>query len=264
MPVVDLGYAQHQGSYNGSSSTTSFLGIRYAAPSTGSSGMALNLVDVRGSDARNSSSYPSVNMRTEYKGTPQGTIETIGDVKCYVGTPTGSYDHTKLLVDDFAKAGYKTIAPDYLNGDEAPPYAMNNPDFDVKAWVMKHLPNTTRPPLDKVIAALKDQGVTKFAVTGYCFGGRSTFDLAIDNVIQVAIVAHPSQLAIPDDFEKYRDQAKEDIDKILDGFPPGYRRDLWPNCEHGFAVRANILDSLQLAGKEGAFINAVAWLKQYF
>ncbi|KAH7888217.1 Alpha/Beta hydrolase protein [Phlebopus sp. FC_14] len=35
MPVVDLGYAQYQGSYNASSNTTSFLGIRYAAPPTG-------------------------------------------------------------------------------------------------------------------------------------------------------------------------------------------------------------------------------------
>jgi hypothetical protein len=36
-PVVDLGYASYQGVYNESTSITSFLGIRYAAPPTGTS-----------------------------------------------------------------------------------------------------------------------------------------------------------------------------------------------------------------------------------
>jgi len=35
-PVVDLGYAQYQGSTNGTTDITSFLGIRYAAPPIGS------------------------------------------------------------------------------------------------------------------------------------------------------------------------------------------------------------------------------------
>lgn len=42
-----------------------------------------------------------------------------------------------------------------------------------------------RPSLDKVIAALKEEGVTKFGATGYCFGGRYTFDLAFDNIIHM-------------------------------------------------------------------------------
>lgn len=34
-PVVDLGYAQYQGSFNASSNITQFLGIRFAAAPTG-------------------------------------------------------------------------------------------------------------------------------------------------------------------------------------------------------------------------------------
>jgi dienelactone hydrolase len=41
------------------------------------------------------------------------------------------------------------------------------------AWLANHGSDKTRPPLDKVIAALKEQGVTKFGATGYCFGGTS-------------------------------------------------------------------------------------------
>lgn len=41
------------------------------------------------------------------------------------------------------------------------------------AWIAKHGNAQTRPVLDKVLAALKDTGVTGFGATGYCFGGRS-------------------------------------------------------------------------------------------
>ena len=33
--IVDLGYAQYQGTFNSTSNTTNFLGIRYAAPPVG-------------------------------------------------------------------------------------------------------------------------------------------------------------------------------------------------------------------------------------
>ncbi len=34
-----------------------------------------------------------------------------------------------------------------------------------------HGPAQTRPPLDQVIAALKETGVNEFGASGYCFGG---------------------------------------------------------------------------------------------
>jgi hypothetical protein len=44
--------------------------------------------------------------------------------------------------------------------------------FDLKAWSPKHGAAQCRPPLDKVIAALKEQNVTRFGVSGHCFGGK--------------------------------------------------------------------------------------------
>lgn len=67
-----------------------------------------------------------------------------------------TFSNNKLLVDDFARKGYRTIAPDYLNGDPAPPYAWNNTEFNVVAWTQNHTPEVTRPLIDKVIQALKD------------------------------------------------------------------------------------------------------------
>lgn len=39
---------------------------------------------------------------------------------------------------------------------------------------MKHSQAATRPILDKVVSALQADGVTRFATTGYCFGGMSS------------------------------------------------------------------------------------------
>ncbi len=44
-------------------------------------------------------------------------------------------------------------------------------NVDLAGWVARHGRDVTRPILDGVINALKEQGVKKFAATGYCFGG---------------------------------------------------------------------------------------------
>jgi dienelactone hydrolase len=45
--------------------------------------------------------------------------------------------------------------------------------FDREKWHESHGSAQTRPSIDQVIAALKREGVTSFAATGYCFGGKS-------------------------------------------------------------------------------------------
>lgn len=39
-------------------------------------------------------------------------------------------------------------------------------------WRNRHTDEKTRARIDPVIAALKEQGVIRFAATGYCFGGE--------------------------------------------------------------------------------------------
>ncbi|KAG2354494.1 hypothetical protein BDR07DRAFT_1474372 [Suillus spraguei] len=230
-----------------------------------------------------------------HEGNPAGKLETIAGVNCYIATPTVDYPkdkvilflpdvfgieliNNKLLADDFAKNGFKVVAIDYLNGDSLAPDIMNSPSFNFMEWLPKHGAEQTRPPLDKVIAALKAEGVTKFGATGYCFGGRYTFDLAFDNVIQCSVVAHPSLLTVPEDLEAYFSKsqapllinscevdqmfpiaAQQKADEIFaDGkFAPGYKREYFAGCTHGFAVRGDMSDPLIKAGKEGAFKGTV-------
>ncbi|KAF8815636.1 dienelactone hydrolase endo-1,3,1,4-beta-D-glucanase [Phlegmacium glaucopus] len=233
-----------------------------------------------------------------HEGTPQGKWEKFGGVDSYVATPTGEYPKDKailflpdvfgpqlknaqLLADDFAANGLKTIIPDYLNGDPIPADALSpGSTFNIGEWFPNHTQEKTRPTLDKVIEALKAAGVTSFAATGYCFGGRYVFDLAFENIIKVAAVSHPSLLKVPEDLEKYATTSKVPLlinsctvdqqfplessakaDEIFgDGkFAPGYKREYFEGCTHGFAVRGDMSDAKVKAGKEGAFKSTAEW-----
>ncbi|KIY44996.1 alpha/beta-hydrolase [Fistulina hepatica ATCC 64428] len=229
-----------------------------------------------------------------------GKIEKINGVECYVASPEIDYPKDKvvlflpdvfghlfinnqLVADSYALNGFKTVIPDYLNGDPIPPDAMGPGNgFDINKWFVNHGKEQTRPTLDKAIAGLREQGVTTFAASGYCYGGRYTFDLAFENIIKVAVVAHPSLLQIPADLEKYAassfapllinscetDQmfpqpAQAQADEILGSFAPGYKREYWAGCVHGFAVRGDLDNPQVKAGKEGAFKSSVEWLVKY-
>jgi len=234
-----------------------------------------------------------------HEGTPEGKIETIGGVETYVATPTVDYPkdkvillltdvfglplvNNKLLADGFAENGFKTIVPDYLNGDAIPVAAMEAGNFDIMKWFPNHGAAQTRPVLDKVIAALKADGVTTFGAVGYCFGGRYVFDLAFDNIIVAGATAHPSLLQVPADLEKYVASSKAPLlinscttdsqfpleaqakaDEIFAGFAPGYKREYFEGCTHGFAVRGDLSDPKVKAGKEGAFKSTVEWFIKY-
>jgi len=235
-----------------------------------------------------------------HEGTPVGKFEEINGVKTYVALPSTDFpkdkailfltdifgvelQNSRLLADDYAKNGFQTYIPDYLNGDPVPADFLGG-KFDLNTWFPNHGKDKTRPPLDKVIDGLKARGVTTFAAIGYCLGARYVFDLAFDGVIKVAAISHPSLLEAPEDLEKFKKTGvpllinscetdpqygaeKQKIgDEILGGGKTeadGYKRAYFPKCEHGFAVRGDLSIPEVKAGKEGAFKNTVDWLLKH-
>ncbi|KAJ7634474.1 Alpha/Beta hydrolase protein [Roridomyces roridus] len=238
-----------------------------------------------------------------HEGTPAGKVEHIGGIECYVAKPAQDHPKDKvvlfltdvfgivlennlLLADDFARNGLRTIVPDLFNGDPVPKGGFDGsvPPVSREVWHGKHGAAQIRPILDSVIATLKAEGVTRFAATGYCFGARYVVDLALDNAIQVSALSHPSRLVVPDDLEKYfavstaplllntctidpvfPHEAQAKADEIFgEGkFEPGYRREYFDGCKHGFAVRGDMSDPIVKAGKEGAFKASVEWFLKY-
>lgn len=107
----------------------------------------------------------------------------------------------QLLVDDFARNGFRTIMPDLFQGDALPEDALNRTDFDRAAWMGRHAPETWQRDVDAVVAALQAEGVTWIGTTGYCFGAPPAWYLALKGISKVTVVSHPSRLNIPGDLE---------------------------------------------------------------
>ncbi|KAI0917870.1 hypothetical protein AcW1_006887 [Taiwanofungus camphoratus] len=236
-----------------------------------------------------------------HEGEPEGKIEQIGGVECYVATPTGDYPkdkvilfltdvfgiplpNNKLLADDFARNGFKVVMPDILAGDPINDELMNSGKVDFAAWFPKHTPQSWQGPLDHVVAALKETGVTRFGTTSYCFGAPPALYLALKNASHATVLAHPSRLTVPSDLEKYKAESKAPLlinscevdqqfpkesqaiaDQLLGGgkFAPGYERQYWDGCTHGFAVRGDMSNPKVKAGKEGAFKASVEFFKKH-
>ncbi|KAF8480350.1 alpha/beta-hydrolase [Russula ochroleuca] len=233
-----------------------------------------------------------------YEGTAEGTYEEINGIKTYVATPTVDYPKEKaviyltdvfglelpnnrLLADDFARNGFKVYAPELFEGDPVAQDAFTTGTFDLASWVTKHTPEHTGKRVRKVIEGLKGKGITVYGATGYCYGARLTFDLAFENIIHTAVVAHPS-LFKPEDLDTYVEKSKvpllinscddddmfpkslgEAADKKFASFAPGYHRNYYEGASHGFAVRGDLSKPTVKAAKEGAFKESVQWLIKY-
>ncbi|KAL0568759.1 hypothetical protein V5O48_013222 [Marasmius crinis-equi] len=230
-----------------------------------------------------------------HEGTPNGKWEKIGGVDCYVAVPEENKNAKTVVLflpDAFGVQliNNQTVGIDYFHGDPVPEEALSMANYsgpwDRAKWFERHVNNLepTRETIKKVVDALKAEGVEVFGATGYCYGGRCTFDLAFENTIKVAATSHPSLLKIPEDLEKYLAASKAPLlinscttdhqfppesqaktDEVLGNgkFAPGYKREYFEGCEHGFAVRGDMSKPEVKAGKEGSFKSTVEWFKKY-
>jgi hypothetical protein len=66
--------------------------------------------------------------------------------------------------------------------------------------------------------------------------------------------------------EQFPISAQEQADNILghEKYAPGYKREFFDGCTHGFAVRGDLSDPKVKEGKEGAFKATVEWFFSHF
>jgi dienelactone hydrolase len=195
-------------------------------------------------------------------------------------------NNTKLLCDDFARAGYLVVAPDVFAGDPVPE-SLLSPDgslagnFDWAGWTGRHTVKDVEPILDATIAALKSEyGVKHLGAAGYCFGGKYVVRyLAPGKGVEVGFVAHPSLVEAEElkAIDGPLSIAAAETDQIC---PPEKRREteeillgkeqrvpfqitLYSDVEHGFAVRTDLSDRRKKFAKESAYCQAVRWFDEW-
>ncbi|KAF8271806.1 alpha/beta-hydrolase [Lactarius quietus] len=236
-----------------------------------------------------------------HEGTPEGTWEVINGIKTYVATPKTDYpkdkvilyltdvfglelNNNRLVIDDFARNGFKVYAPDLFDGSPVNETAFDpGSDFDLMKWISvpSHKPDHTLKRVVTVIEALKSQGIIVFGATGYCYGARLVVDLAFENIIRVSVISHPSFIT-PEDLDTYVKKSKAPLllnscefdelfpnemalatDEKFAKFEPGYKRTYWEGAHHGFATRGDLTNPKVTAAKEGAFKATVEWFINY-
>ncbi|KAH7326160.1 dienelactone hydrolase [Stachybotrys elegans] len=182
-------------------------------------------------------------------------------------------NENKLLADSFGRAGYLTVAPDLFNGTPAPSDINGTPNFNLTDFLYHHRVEIIDPVIASVVDYIRtDLGVSKIAVTGYCFGGRYAFrEIAEGKGADVAFTAHPSLVeeseieaitkpisiafAETDDLLPADVRHEYETQLLATGEP--YYLSLYSGTQHGFGVRANVSDPEQKFAKEQAFFQAV-------
>ena len=85
-----------------------------------------------------------------------------------------------------------------MNADPITEENLKDPNFDYPKWFVNHGPDSWKPVVDKTVAALKEQGVTRFGTAAYCFGAPPALYLAFKDDAHVNVFAHPSRVTVPD------------------------------------------------------------------
>ncbi|SPQ26233.1 1d7c17ca-1cc0-4d42-b276-34afbfb10273 [Thermothielavioides terrestris] len=183
----------------------------------------------------------------------------------------------RLLADSFARAGFLVVAPDMFNGTPAP-LDFNTPGFNQTEFTLLHSPADTDPIIAKGIEYMKTTGVSKVAVTGYCFGDRYTFRfLAAGKGVDAGFAAHPALLedsevqavtrpisvAFAENDTTLLPPRRSEIEALLLGTAQPYQTSLFGGASHGFGVRANNSVPEQKFSKEAAFYQAVRWFNAW-
>lgn len=153
------------------------------------------------------------------------------------------------------------------------------PGVDLGAFIGRHNPVTQDPIIAKAIAYARAQpGITKVAVTGYCWGGRYAFRfLAAGKGADAAFAAHPSLLAdaeitaitkpiavaYAEDDSMLLPARRSQMEDMLLATNQPYQTALYSGTHHGFGVRADITDKEQKFGKEDAFVQAVRFFNYH-
>lgn len=211
--------------------------------------------------------------------------------------------NTRLLADEYAKAGFYVLLPDFFNGDSIPadiePKLAPSPDAPKRTWfkavtdtatavgafapwLFRHRETVSRPIIDAFLTTLKsDMPNAKIGAVGFCWGGRYVCLLThADAKVQVdcAVACHPSLLGVPGEVQKVTkpfcihvgDQDTQMSVKQADTAREVIKQKgiagevtVYPGMTHGFACRGDLSKSGTKEAKENCANATLAWFTKY-
>ncbi|XP_022973692.1 endo-1,3;1,4-beta-D-glucanase [Cucurbita maxima] len=218
-----------------------------------------------------------------------GHVEQLGGLSSYVsGAPdsknavifiTDVYGYEapllRKLADKVAAAGFFVVAPDFFKGD---PFVANDPNRPIKEWLQEHGPEKSFDDGKAVVEALKSKGISAIGAVGICWGAKVVVALAKVELIQAAVLLHPSLVTV-DDIKEVKAHVAvlgAEIDHMsppellkqfeealaakpeVDGFVK-----IFPKVSHGWTVRYNVEDEEAVKCADEAHRDLLAWFTKY-
>ncbi|XP_010532707.1 PREDICTED: endo-1,3;1,4-beta-D-glucanase-like [Tarenaya hassleriana] len=214
-----------------------------------------------------------------------GHVEKLGGLDAYVtGSPDSKFaillasdafgfeaPNLRKLADKVAAAGFYVVVPDFFHGDS---YTPENQDRPLPVWIKDHGPEKGFEYSKPVIEALKSKGIDAIGATGVCFGAKVVVELAKRQLIQSAVLLHPSLVSV-DDIKEVKTPIAV-LGAEIDGTTPpelvkkfsealaskpdvkSYVK-IYPNVEHGWSVRYEESDAEAVKAAEEAHKDMLEW-----
>ncbi|BFZ63198.1 hypothetical protein YB2330_004318 [Saitoella coloradoensis] len=251
-----------------------------------------------------------------HEGEPNGREEKVNGLDCYITEPEDGdrrlvvlfitdifgykLKNSKLLADEYAKAGYYVYMPDFHQGDSLPESLLNKiapsetaepKSFFTKItdtasaivqfgpWLFRHRDGVTKPLIESFISYIKNNTEhQKIALVGFCWGGRHAIVFAQNPPITCSVACHPSNVSLPS--EVYPVSAPTAIYAGSEDsmFPPSscdtakevfeklgiqYDVRVFEGQTHGFAVRGDLTKEAINNAKEECTKATIAWFDKF-
>ncbi|KAF5465614.1 hypothetical protein F2P56_015599 [Juglans regia] len=218
-----------------------------------------------------------------------GHVEQLGGLSSYIsGSPNSKlavllisdvfgYEAPNLrkLADKVAATGFFVVVPDFFHGD---PYVPENTHRPIPVWIKDHGTDKGFEAAKPVLEAVKSKGFSAVGAAGFCWGAKVVVELAKAELIQAAVLLHPSLVTV-DDIKGVKAPIAilgAEIDNIS---PPellkqfeevltarsevdGYVK-IFPKVAHGWTVRYDVEDEAAVKPAEEAHQNLLEWFAKY-
>ncbi|KAJ3305328.1 hypothetical protein HDV03_001621 [Kappamyces sp. JEL0829] len=203
--------------------------------------------------------------------------------------------NVRLIADNYAKAGIRALVPNILKNNlpadlfEKAAEA-ESPDCppERKEELAKYRADTMGAffasnsieggveHMKVLIRHLRDQGVQKVAMPGYCWGGGICVKLGAESgFVDLVCPIHPSRLSLPDDIKALKVPAcfllaekdtitkelADDILKVLQQKGLPFFHKYYLGCKHGWAVRGDEDNPDVVAKRQDAFDCSLSFVR---